>query len=279
MRETKKMAVFHDLSGYGRCSLAVALPVIAAMGVQGCPIPTAVLSNHLGFPEWYMKDLTQELPSYIQTWKNLHLEFDGILIGYLGNVAQMDLVRDFVHSFRREKTKVYLDPVMGDHGRLYSSCNEAFCEEMRELLSLSDTIFPNLTEACFLTRTPYREKFSRKELVQMAEELLKMGPSCVVMSGIEEGNFLCNLVCERNSTVHWVKKKKSGQNRPGTGDLFSAIIAAGNLMNQENLSSVSLAAEFIRRAVKRSQEQNTALVEGVCFEKELSFLTRSLLAK
>lgn len=272
MTRVKKMAVFHDLSGYGRCSLTVALPVISAMGVQGCPVPTAILSNHLGFSEWYMKDFTEEMPSYIQKWKQLSLEFDGILIGYLGSFSQMDIVADFVLSFRQAGTMVYLDPVMGDHGRLYSSCTREFCEKMKDMVALSDMIFPNLTEACLLTDTIYQPDFSKRQVEQIAQTLLRMGPSACVITGIEDGAYLYNLVCERNSTMQWIKKKKAGQNRPGTGDLFSAVVASGNLTNRKVFENVSLAAEFISRSVRRSEYLQIPIQEGVCFEPELSFL-------
>lgn len=304
MTDTKKLAVFHDMSGYGRCSLTVALPVISALGVQGCPIPTAVLSNHLGFPVWFERDLTEDMPAYIQKWQELSLQFDGVLIGYLAGSRQMEIVTDFAMSLKETKTEdnlerksiesttgnstefqkkmkkqIFLDPVMGDHGRLYSSCTDEFVRKMKQLAAASDVIMPNLTEACFLTDTPYQNTFSRKQLQEIGGKLLAMGPSSAVITGIAEGTFLSNLVCEkteqdRTSHISWVKKKKSGENRPGTGDIFSAVVAAGMLEEHSLCESVVLAAEFIRRAVKRSETFKRPIQEGVCFEKELAFLLK-----
>lgn len=286
MTDTRKLAVFHDMSGYGRCSLTVALPVISALGVQACPIPTAVLSNHLGFPVWFERDLTEDMPEYIQKWRELSLQFDGVLIGYLAGSRQMEIVTDFVASLRKagakeegeEKSWIFLDPVMGDYGKLYSSCTDEFVQAMKLLAAVSDVIVPNLTEACLLTDTPYRDICSRKELQETGKKLLSMGPSSAVITGISEGSFLLNLVCEKKSgEIHfsWIKKKKAGANRPGTGDIFSAIVAASMLEHRGLAESVSIAAEFISRAVKRSETLHTPIQEGVCFEKELGFLLKN----
>ena len=153
----KKIAVLNDLSGYGRCSLTAAMPVISALKVQCCPVVTAVLSNHAGYPECYMDDYTDRMEAYLEPWRKMGFEMDGIMTGFLGSARQASIVADFIRDFKRENTQVLVDPTMGDHGHLYSVCDEDLIEAMRELMQYADVVTPNLTEACALTDTLYLE--------------------------------------------------------------------------------------------------------------------------
>ena len=157
----KKIAMINDIAGYGRCSTTVSLPIISAMGVQVCPVPTSVFSNHTGFPVHFMHDCTPILPQYLEKWQELELTFDGIYCGFLGSVEQIGIVRDFlVSQIEIQESKalsarpaVILDPVMGDHGKAYRTVTPEHCAQMKELLSLADIITPNITEACLLADT------------------------------------------------------------------------------------------------------------------------------
>ena len=153
-----KMAMINDLTGFGHCSLAVAIPIISVMGVQACPVPTGIFSNHMAFPEWHYTDFTHEMSSYLSVWERLSLSFDGISCGFLGNEALIPTLSGF---FRQQKetygTCILLDPVMGDHGRAYSSVTPSYQKALTGLCSLADILTPNLTEACFLTGTAYPE--------------------------------------------------------------------------------------------------------------------------
>ena len=139
-----RLAMINDIAGFGRCSTTVSLPVISVMKVQVCPVPTSVLSNHLGFPLCHFDDYTSHMRDYIKIWKELGLTFDGLYCGFLGNEEQIDIVREFVEMFR--PPLFLLDPVMGDHGRAYSSITETHVQKMKELLPLADIITPNITE-------------------------------------------------------------------------------------------------------------------------------------
>ena len=144
----KKIAVINDMSGYGRCSLTVAIPILSAMGTQCCPVPTAILSNHTEFPVYFFDDYTDKMRDYIGKWKELGLEFDAISSGFLGSAEQIAIVLDFVESFGNDHTRIIIDPVMGDHGKLYATYTEEMCEEMKQLVSYADIVTPNMTEAC-----------------------------------------------------------------------------------------------------------------------------------
>lgn len=165
----KKIAMVNDLSGYGRCSLTVAIPILSAMKVQCCPIPTSILSNHTGFPVYFFDDYTEKMGEFIHKWKELELTFDGIVSGFLGSEAQIEIVMDVIRQFGQEDTKVIIDPIMGDHGETYATYTPAMCSRMKELVSMGDIVTPNLTEACILTGRTYRKDgWSRKELGQLA---------------------------------------------------------------------------------------------------------------
>ena len=189
----KKTAVINDLSGFGRCSLTVSIPILSAMRIQCCPLPTSIFSNHTGFPSHFMTDFTDKMEPYFTEWKKLGLQFDGIASGFLGSADQIEIVQKFLKEFRTEKTVILIDPVMGDYGKAYQTYTEELCQRMKALVSYADILTPNVTEACILTDTPYQENWKQGELVQMAEQLLEQGPDKVVITGIVCGTYLGNL--------------------------------------------------------------------------------------
>ena len=172
----KKIAVINDFSGFGRCSIAVSLPIISAMKIQCCPVPTSIFSNHTGFDSYFFEDYTDKMRPYIAEWRKLDLHFNGICTGFLGSEAQIGIVGDFLQEFGGEGTIVLIDPVMGDYGKPYPTYTMEMCLEMKKLVHYADILTPNLTEACILTDTPYKEKWRVAELEQMAEVLSRMGP-------------------------------------------------------------------------------------------------------
>ena len=161
MEQQKKIALINDITGFGRCSIAVELPLISALKVQACPLPTAILSVHTGFPTYFIDDYTDRMKDYIASWKKNGLTFDGISTGFMNSLEQIDIVIDFIHQFKQPDTIVIVDPVMGDYGKLYASYTEKLCAEMRRLMQYADVITPNLTEACQLLGIPYPEKVIR----------------------------------------------------------------------------------------------------------------------
>ncbi len=194
----KKIAAINDLTGYGRCALAVSLPVISHMRIQCCPIPTSILSNHAGYAEYFFDDYTDRIPDYLAMWKRLSLSFDGIMSGFLGSARQIEMIESFINEFQGKETVVVVDPVMGDHGKIVGVYTEEMCQGMKRLVSRAHIITPNLTEACKLTDTPYRERgWTKKELFAMGEALNKMGPERIVITGIPQGEMIANFVYEK----------------------------------------------------------------------------------
>lgn len=270
-----RLAMINDIAGFGRCSTTVSLPVISVMKVQVCPVPTSVLSNHLGFPLCHFDDYTSHMRDYIKIWKELGLTFDGLYCGFLGNEEQIDIVQEFVEMFR--PPLFLLDPVMGDHGRAYSSITETHVQKMKELLPLADIITPNITEACLLTGTPWKDgEWTMQELSGLCERLaslcLKDSVSAsIVITGIRQGDFLVNFLWD-DGIYTTVASPIAGASRPGTGDIFASILAADAVRGETLLSSVQKAANFVGLCIAGSEKAGTPVQEGVVFEKYLAAL-------
>lgn len=274
MKRQKRMALVNDVTGYGRCSIAVELPIVSALKIQGCVLPTAVLSVHTGFPTYYLDDYTDRMPAYIHSWKENALSFDGILTGFLGSARQSDMVLDFIRDFKQKETTVIVDPVMGDYGRLYPSYTEDMCQRMRQLLTVADVITPNLTEACRLLDSPYPDGgvVSLEQLEHMAHALAEKGPSRLVMTGLHDGDWLLNYIYETGQQPEVQRVKKIGSDRSGTGDVFAAI-AAGRIVQGKTLSeAVHSAADFVSKAMVYTEELQLPHNCGLAFEEFLTDL-------
>lgn len=272
----KKLAVINDISGYGRCSITVSLPIVSYLGVQCCPVPTSIFSNHTGFANYFFDDYTDRMQEYIANWKKLNLSFDGIATGFLGSARQIHIVKEFIREFSKDVTHIIIDPVMGDHGKLYSTYTEEMCQEMKQLVSLADIITPNLTECCKLTDTPFKEiGWKKRELFQMAEKLSALGPEKIVITGIPQGEFIANYIFEKGKEPKWIRTHKVGTERCGTGDVFSSIIAADSINEVPFDKSVKKASGFVKKCILKSMELEIPKTDGVCFEEILFQLKRN----
>lgn len=186
--KVKKVAAIHDLSGMGRVSLTVVIPILSSMGFQVCPLPTAILSNHTQYPDFTFLDLTDEMPRIIAEWKRLEVEFDAIYTGYLGSPRQIQIVSDFIRDFRRKDSLTVIDPVLGDNGKLYSNFNESMVVEMQHLVTHADVITPNLTELFYLLDRPYKESNTDQELKEYLRCLSDKGPEVVIITSVPVTN-------------------------------------------------------------------------------------------
>ena len=184
--QQKKIALINVFTGFGRCSIAVQLPVISMMKVQCCAVPTAIFSDHTAYDSFYCTDYTAEMEPYIEEWKKLGLKFQGICTGFLGSEEQIRIVGEFIHTFKEKDTTVVVDPVMGDGGKRYATYTEEMCRKMSEVVQYADIVVPNVTEACLLTGTQYKEEWSSGELERLAEQIAGSGPAKVVITGIEK---------------------------------------------------------------------------------------------
>lgn len=268
-----KAAVFNDFSGFGRCSIAVALPIISALKVQCCAVPTAIFSNHTGFESFFVEDYTDRLGAYISQWKKLGLGFETVTSGFLGSAEQVSVVEKFIEEFRDEKTTVVIDPVMGDYGKLYPTYTVETARQMKSLVRHADILTPNLTEACILTGEVFRKNPDRPFLERLCLELSENGAKKIVITGLDSGDCMENFIFEKEKGFSCVSVKKSGAQRSGTGDVFASVITGCAARKIDFTRSVEIAAEFVAKAIKRSDELNIPTTDGVCFEEFLGDLT------
>lgn len=268
----KKIALINDFTGFGKCSIAVSLPVISALKIQCCPVLTSVFSNHTAYPEYFFDDYTDKMQEYVDNWKKLDLMFEGISTGFLGSEKQIEIVKKFIHDFRTEHTVVIVDPVMGDNGESYTTYTKDMCNRMKELVSLADIVTPNLTECCILTETPYDANMDDSAIRNMVKQIAKTGPKKVVVTGIVRGNTIRNYVYEEHKTDVMLRSKKIGCERSGTGDIFSSIISADAVNQVDFLESVKKAVSFIKKCLVISEERNIPKEDGICFEDILTTL-------
>lgn len=275
----KKIAVINDIAGFGRCSMTVALPVISALGVQACPVPTSIFSNHTAFPTHYFFDHTKQMSDYLKGWANLNLSFDGIYSGFLGSIDQVEIVKSFVTSqnlISQNKNSVItiVDPVMGDHGKAYKTITPDFTDAMKDLITHSNVITPNITEACLLTNTIFKESgWTLLELDKIGERLHGLGPEKIIITGIHDGINITNYLSIKNAISTCYVSPIRGESRPGTGDIFASIIAACTINNIPIVDSVKKAADFVGKCTKASADLGIPIREGVCFENFLYELT------
>lgn len=272
----KKAAVINDLSGLGRCSLTAAIPVISCMGVQVCPVATAVLTNQTAYDSFYMEDCTDAMSHYVEEWKKLGTEFHGILTGFLADVRQAEQIEIFIREFRKENTLLVVDPVMGEDGALYSTYTKELCDRMCRLAMSADVITPNLTEACILLGKKPDVTLKPEAVTRMAQELMEKGPKRVVITGVKDGSWIYNIVGE-NGEVSLLKVQSEGGYYSGTGDIMAAIITAGMIRGTHTLSEiVEVAAKFISLSMAEARKDGTDGNDGIAFERYLHILWEEL---
>ena len=267
----KKIALINDVTGFGRCSIAVMAPIVSAMKIQAVTIPTAILSTHTQFSEYYFDDYTPKMRDYIQTYKNLNMTFDAIASGFLGSEEQVDIVIDFFKTFKKNGTFALVDPVMGDYGRLYETYTPSLCEKMKALVHYADILTPNLTELCTLTDVKYRtEGFSDIELANMCNKLTEQGPEHIVVTGIRyNSKQIMNYVYSKGEEPRIVMVDRIGGDRSGTGDVISSIIAGMYLNGHDFYESVKKAADFVSKCLRYCEDNNVPTHWGLCFEMYL----------
>ena len=274
---TPRVAAIHDMSGFGRCSLTVAIPVLSAMGLQCCPLPTAFLSTHTGgFQGFSFLDMTDEMPRATEHWKTLDLGFECIYSGFLGSERQIQIVSDFIRDFREPNTVVVVDPVMGDHGKLYQTYTPAMCEGMVHLAEQADVIVPNLTEAALLLGVPYEELPEGEDgCREIVERLSLDGRRSVVLTGASTAPDLTGAMCfdVKTGRTKSVQVRRIPREFYGTGDVFASVLSGALVRGQPLAVAVRQAVDFVRACAERTAEQNLPIREGVDFEPLLGLLT------
>lgn len=259
-----------DLSCAGRCSLTVALPVISSMGCRCTVLPTAVLSTHTGFPNPFVRDLTEDIAPICAHWKQTDAQFDVISIGYLSDPRQSQAIEALLDSFSGYPI---LDPVMGDGGKLYGRITPAHIQAMLHLTGRVKLLLPNVTEAAALSGIAYRETRDPEYYRALARKLLTLGPEAVVITGVSLSEGKTGFLVLDAQGEYFYQAKKHPRAFHGTGDLFSAVITGGLASGIPLREAAVLAAGFVERAISGTREQGPY---GVEFEKQLPWLWQKM---
>ncbi len=272
----KRIVTIQDISCFGKCSLTVALPVISACSVEACPIPTAVLSTHTGgFKGFTINDLTEEIPPIAEHWKTLDLNFDGIYTGYLGSPLQLQIVADFIDSFKKENTIVFIDPVMGDHGKLYAGFDESFPQKMVSLIRKADVIAPNITEATYLLGKEYREDFTDEEIREMMTELASFGAETVIITGVRRDDKLGVFAYEsKKDRFTEYFRSRINDTFHGTGDVFASVCSSMLVKGYPVEMAIKIATDFVVECILNTVDDKENHWYSVKFEECLSSLTK-----
>lgn len=272
-----RVAAVHDLCGYGKCSLGVAIPVLSAAGIDVCPVPTSLFSAHTRFPYFYMHDTTPMLTEYLDAWQKEGIELDGVYSGFLGSAEQVGAI---LRLYREYPTALRIvDPVMGDGGKKYPTYTDELCEAMRDLVDGADVLTPNLTEASILTGIAYEgQDVDEAYVARVLDTLLDMGAKSVVLKGIvHEGEAVIrNYVSAAKGEVVEVSSELLPYMLHGTGDLFASGLTAAVYAGRTLTDAVDFAGTLVRDAMAITREQPDYEVRGVSFESVLGEVTALL---
>ncbi|MFO7730469.1 MAG: pyridoxamine kinase [Spirochaetia bacterium] len=278
-----RAAAIHDLSGFGRSSLTIILPVLSTMGVQVCPLPTALLSTHTGgFDNYTFLDLTEQMEPIASHWKQLQVDFDAIYSGFLGSSAQVEIVRSFIDDFRTEDEDqlVMVDPVLGDDGELYGPFDTSMVDEMRRLVEKADIITPNITEASFLLDAELGDTISHNQIKKQLLGLSEMGPRMVVMTSVKtdgKPDVSTVVAYDRQDGRFWkIDCDYVPAFYPGTGDLFASVLV-GSLLQGDSLPiAIERSVQFVSISIRATFGHRVPHRDGVLFERVLGSLSSPL---
>ena len=277
----KRAAAIHDISGIGKCSLTVALPIISAAGVECSVLPTAVLSTHTaGFTGFTYRDLTEDIEPITKHWQSLKLPFDALYSGFLGSFEQIDLVGKLFDAVKSENTLIAVDPVMADNGQLYPIFPKEFPEAMLRLCKKAGLIMPNFTEAAFMLGEEYHSgPYSKEYISGLIERLIKeTGARQVVLTGVFfDGNELGAAAYDAAvGKIEYVMGPKIDGSYHGTGDVFGSALIGALLNGCELSHAVRIAVDFTINSLLTTKEEGTPWNFGVNFEANIPKYIKSL---
>lgn len=277
----KRVLTIQDISCLGKCSITVALPVISAMGVETTILPTAVLSTHTMFQNFTVKDLTDQLVPITEHWKKEGIHFDAIYTGYLGSDEEIEIVKKIFADFGGDDTLIFVDPVMADHGKLYPAFDEAYAKHNASLCGAADIIVPNLTEACFMTDTEYREDYDETYIKDLLAKLAALGSKVVVLTGIAFGegkNGVYGLDTVSGEYFAYENDHIDAAYH-GTGDVFSSVSVGGIVRGLSYADAFALAADYTADTIRETLKNPDKPWYGVDFEATIPELVKMLDAK
>lgn len=267
-----RVAAIHDLCGYGKCSLGVAIPILSAAGCDVCPVPTGLFSSHTGYPNFYMHDTTSILKDYLTAWGGIDIDIDAVYSGFLGSSEQVDVIKSVYETY--PKALKVVDPVMADNGKVYPTYTKELCDAMAELSSHADILTPNLTEACIILGMPIGDEWRGTDLTdaeaeEMLDGLLAIGAKNVILKGIkrEGDDVVRNFVKGKdfNDTIEVVNEYVP-YSLHGTGDVYASCVLGAIMAGRSLVEAVAFASEFVHEALLLSAKQPNFMERGVNFE-------------
>ena len=287
----KRVLTIQDISCVGKCSLTAAIPVISAMGIEVCPLPTAILSNHTAFSSFSFLDLTDKIPEILNEWKKQGFHFDAIYTGYLGSIKQIDLVHKILDEFAQNDTLVVIDPCMADNGKLYTGFSQDFVQQMAKLCGRANVILPNMTEACFLVNQDYDFLVQTNEsITKVMAKLLSLGAKQVILKGVEfskekigvaycsqklfDNNFSTNENNMEDMNIYF--HHRYDENFHGTGDVFASAVTGALVLKKDIKDAVKIACDFVQESIECTLLNPNYNWYGVDFESALRNLPQKL---
>ena len=287
----KRVLTVQDISCVGKCSLTAAIPVISAMGIEVCPLPTAILSNHTAFSSFSFLDLTDKIPEILNEWKKQGFHFDAIYTGYLGSIKQIDLVHKIFDEFAQNDTLVVIDPCMADNGKLYTGFSQDFVKQMAKLCGRANVILPNMTEACFLVNQDYDFLVQTNEsITKVMAKLLSLGAQQVILKGVEfskekigvaycsqklfDNNFSTNENNMEDMNIYF--HHRYDENFHGTGDVFASAVTGALVLKKDIKDAVKIACDFVQESIECTLLNPNYNWYGVDFESALRNLSQKL---
>ena len=267
-----KILTIQDISCVGQCSLTVALPILSACGIETCILPSAVLSTHTcGFSGFTFRDLTEDMPQIQAHWERENIRFDAIYTGYLGSTQQIDYVKSIIKTLNKDDAPAIIDPAMADNGKLYPAFDEVFVAAMRSLCAVADYVVPNITEACFLTDTEYKEVYDRAYIDTLLGKLTALGCKNVILTGVSYEEGQTGVVVYKNGEYSYFRHEKLPNSCHGTGDIYASAFVGALVKGKGAYEAAQIAAEYTMECIKV-----TSAVEnhwyGAAFEPVLPYL-------
>ena len=272
----KKILTIQDISCYGQCSITVALPILSACGYETAILPTSILSTHTsGFKDFQYKDMDEELERFLEHWKREQLSFDAVYTGYLGSISLVDFTIKAIKQCRKENSLIIIDPAMGDNGKLYPAFNMDYAIKMRELIKDADIILPNITEACFMSGFPFKEKYDQQYVEDLLKELRKYTTAKIILTDVSLKKNQTGVYMYADNYFQYYRHHKIGHGFHGTGDVFSSSFVASYLKTKDLYLSVKVAADYVYRCINYTQSDKSHWY-GVKFEPLLNGFVNKL---
>ena len=274
----KRIVTIQDISCLGKCSLTVALPVISAMGVEAAIVPTAVLSTHTMFKNFTFHDLTNEIAPIAAHWQQENITFDAIYTGYLGSFEQIHLMQRYFEQFKTASNFTFVDPAMGDNGKLYPAFDEVFAHEMAKLVAMADICVPNLTEACMMLDLPYREVCDETYYKEILHRLCDLGAKKAVLTGVslEPGRLgVMSLDSATDQFFHYDTERVPAVYH-GTGDIFASTCVGALARGLSLDDALKVAHDYTAQCIRLTLDDPAKPWYGVNFEQCIPYLLERL---